>query len=283
MRGKILAIVTTSVLAVMLAGASLTGCTCSGTASATEESTETVTETVTEETETSKTAKQTESKETTSAAESKTTKETSSEEQATSASSDSQKLAETETQPATAAHTHSWYVLDSHDATCSQSGYVTYACSCGEEWTEWTGATGHSYYVQSSGGGTSCTDASWTKYKCSACGDTYTDYGAAGDHVWEWVDTSYYVEGKEPWSAWTICDAVACSACGEVFKVFTPSGIDHLYSAEEEEAHLYAHGLEGVCATIEGVGVDYEVWYTGTPGYTVEDGYYKCIVCGATK
>ena len=291
MKKKISVIVTTSVLAVMLAGASLTGCTCSGTTSAAEESTEATTEIVTKEAETSKTAKQTSTKETTAttAAESKSAKETSSAEQATSASSGSQKLTEAETQPATqaatqpatTAHTHSWYVSDSRDASCSQSGYVTYRCSCGEEWTDWTGATGHSYYVQSSGGGTSCTDASWTKYKCSACGDTYTDYGAAGGHNWVWVDTSYYVEGTSGYWVNQLTDAVICTICNADITD---------WNYDERVAHVIGHTGD-YCSDKDDyllmytkcVGLYKDVWFKGTPGYTVSGGYYKCSVCGATK
>ena len=49
------------------------------------------------------------------------------------------------TEEATTAHSHSYSVVSSKDATCTTNGSITYKCSCGDSYTETIAATGHSW------------------------------------------------------------------------------------------------------------------------------------------
>ncbi len=49
------------------------------------------------------------------------------------------------TEETTTAHSHSYKVVNSKDATCTSNGSVTYKCSCGDSYTETIAATGHSW------------------------------------------------------------------------------------------------------------------------------------------
>lgn len=92
-------------------------------------------------------------------------------------------------------HTHS-YTSSVTAPTCTDGGYTTYTCSCGDSYIDnATSATGHSYedgectecgasdpdYVppcshnyQSSVTPPTCTVGGYTTHTCSKCGDTYT-------------------------------------------------------------------------------------------------------------
>ena len=76
----------------------------------------------------------------------------------------------TETQKPT--HTHS-YSKKVTSATCTQQGYTTYTCSCGDSYTaDQTAAKGHSYNKKVTE--PTCTEKGYTTYTC-ACGNTYKD------------------------------------------------------------------------------------------------------------
>ena len=85
--------------------------------------------------------------------------------------------------------------------TCTEVGYTTYTCACGETYnSDEVAATGHNYETVVTA--PTCTASGYTTYTC-ACGDTYKgDEVAATGHN--------YVDGK-------------CSACGvyDPNKVFT--------------------------------------------------------------
>ena len=65
------------------------------------------------------------------------------------------------------------------DPTCTEAGYTTYTCSkCGDSYTEeGEAALGHSY--ESVTADATCTAAGYTTYTCSGCGDSYTEAGEA--------------------------------------------------------------------------------------------------------
>lgn len=44
-----------------------------------------------------------------------------------------------------APHEHNYVITDSKDATCTEDGYVTYTCECGDTYTETVTATGHNF------------------------------------------------------------------------------------------------------------------------------------------
>lgn len=79
-----------------------------------------------------------------------------------------------EPQPEPEAHTHSYSLVDHKDASCSSDGYNTYACECGDTYTEVIPATGHNYVEDPSTAVEATEDhAGKTADKiCENCGDT---------------------------------------------------------------------------------------------------------------
>ena len=64
-------------------------------------------------------------------------------------------------------HAHSYTATVTTAATCTTPGVRTYACACGESYTEAIPATGHSYVRTEKNGN--------YVYTCSACGDSYSE------------------------------------------------------------------------------------------------------------
>ena len=61
--------------------------------------------------------------------------------------------------------------------TCTEAGYTTYTCACGDTYTgDEVAALGHNYEAVVTA--PTCTEAGYTTYTC-ACGDTYTEVGEA--------------------------------------------------------------------------------------------------------
>ena len=64
-------------------------------------------------------------------------------------------------------HAHAYTATVTTAATCTTPGVRTYACACGESYTEAIPATGHSYVRTEENGN--------YVYTCSACGDSYSE------------------------------------------------------------------------------------------------------------
>lgn len=69
-------------------------------------------------------------------------------------------------------HKHSYSVTASADATCTEDGYRTYTCACGDTYTE-TIPAGHDYSVYLYRIEPSCSDWGSNVYKCSRCDSIY--------------------------------------------------------------------------------------------------------------
>ena len=83
----------------------------------------------------------------------------------------------------TATHSHSYTSSVTKAATCTDTGVLTYTCSCGDSYTETIAAIGHSYTSKVTA--PTCTEAGYTTYTCSNCGDSYTaDETAKLDHLY---------------------------------------------------------------------------------------------------
>ena len=102
-------------------------------------------------------------------------------------------------------HVHN-HISEVHAPTCTEAGYTSYTCACGDTYSV-TGeaATGHSYEDVVTA--PTCTEAGYTTHTCANCNDSYTDteVAAAGHN---------YVEGS-------------CSVCGEE----DPAAHKHSYEA----------------------------------------------------
>ena len=88
-------------------------------------------------------------------------------------------------------HVHN-HISDAHENTCTEDGYTSYTCKCGDTYSvAGEAATGHKH--ETTVVAPTCTEAGYTKHLC-ACGDSYnTDETAALGHS--------FVEGK-------------CTVCG---------------------------------------------------------------------
>lgn len=106
--------------------------------------------------------------------------------------------------------------------TCTQDGLMHCVCNiCGYETDQEASALGHDYSLVTEN--VSCTDRSALTYVCSRCGDSYTDYSAAGTgHTF----ASYTDAGAN--------HIAECSACGE----------------QITEPHTYSGGV-CVCGAVE--------------------------------
>lgn len=89
-------------------------------------------------------------------------------------------------EPEQPVHTHS-YSKKVTEPTCTEKGYTTYTCSCGDTYTgDETKAKEHIYSKKVTE--PTCTEKGYTTYTCS-CGDTYKDAETkAKGHSWDsWV------------------------------------------------------------------------------------------------
>ena len=95
-------------------------------------------------------------------------------------------------------HTHNYEAVVTAP-TCTEGGYTTYTCACGDTYTgNETSALGHSHEAVVTA--PTCTEAGYTTYTC-ACGDTYT-----GDET----DALGHTAGAEA----TCTTAQTCTVCG---------------------------------------------------------------------
>lgn len=114
----------------------------------------------------------------------------------------------TETIPTETVHVHS-YTSKTTNPSCTESGYTTFICVCGDTYTtDRTNATGHNYSKKVTA--PSCTDKGYTTYTCSVCGDTYTDDKTnETGHSWDnWKVT------KEPTATAEGTEQRTCKTCG---------------------------------------------------------------------
>ncbi len=112
------------------------------------------------------------------------------------------------TAPTTTAHVHS-YESKVTEPTCTEGGYTTYTCACGDTYTDSeTAALGHTY--ESKVTEPACTEGGYTTHTC-ACGDTYTDSETAPlGHTYESAVTA------EPTCTSEGCTTYTC-ACGDSY------------------------------------------------------------------
>ncbi|MCD7921104.1 MAG: CAP domain-containing protein, partial [Clostridiales bacterium] len=187
-----------------------------------------------------------------------------------------------------AAPGHDYKATKTIEATCVDSGSVTYTCTrCGDEYTEIIPATGvHNYELAASVDAT-CTDAGTDTFTCSVCGDSYTvETDAAPGHDYKATKT---IEA-------TCVDSgsvtYTCTRCGDEYTEIIPATGVHNYeltasvdaTCTEDGADIFTCSLCGDSYTevIAATGVhDYNVTASQDATCT-EDGYttYTCTSCG---
>ena len=79
-------------------------------------------------------------------------------------------------------HSHSYDEGVVTDPTCTEKGYTTYTCACGDTYTgNYVDATGHSYEEEITQDAT-CTEAGEKTFTCSVCSHSYTEAIPANGH-----------------------------------------------------------------------------------------------------
>ncbi len=110
--------------------------------------------------------------------------------------------------------------------TCTEEGYTTYTCRCGDSYVaDRTPALGHSY--ESVLTQPTCTEKGYYTYTCTVCGDYYVgNYIPATGHAWD--DGVVTVEPTEETTGTKI---FTCTICGEINTVTLPA-LEHIHSYE---------------------------------------------------
>ena len=107
-------------------------------------------------------------------------------------------------------HEHNYVLTEEKEATCTEDGYKTYTCECGDSYTETVSATGHNYELTEEKEAT-CTEDGYRLYTCASCKDTYKDViNATGHDEGEWVVT------KEAGKTEDGVRSLICTKCNEV-------------------------------------------------------------------
>ena len=122
-------------------------------------------------------------------------------------------------------HTHS-YSAEVTAPTCTEEGYTTYTCRCGDSFVDsYVEPLGHAY--ESVVTAPTCTEGGYTTHTCSRCGDAYTDTATdALGHAWDEGTVT-----KEPTESAVGEMTFTCTRCGETRKETLPAlGHTHSYS-----------------------------------------------------
>ena len=159
-------------------------------------------------------------------------------------------------------HEHDYnYEVVVTDPTCTEAGYTTYTCACGDSYTEdgedaldhdyddegacqreGCDATSHDHDYEAVVTDPTCTEAGYTTYTCKVCNKTYTDdeTEATGHAYDEGVETT----------------APTCTAAGKITYTCGECGETYEEDGEDALGHDYT---DGVCAN--GCGIDDPDYY----------------------
>ncbi len=186
------------------------------------------------------------------------------------------------------AHEHT-YTSSVTAPTCTEAGYTTYSCACGDSYTADTvPAVGHTY--ESVVTAPTCTAEGYTTHTC-ACGDSYTDTKTdVLGHTWdEGVLTLSPTETKEGEKTYT------CSVCKATEKKpVAPLTHTHSYETVVTAPTCTADGYTTYTCTCgdsytedktDALGHAYGTWtQTKAPTYTDAGAEARtCQTCGATE
>ena len=175
-------------------------------------------------------------------------------------------------------HNHEAVVTD---PTCTEDGYTTYTCHCGDNYIgDEVAALGHSYDDGVVTVDPTCTGKGVKTYTCALCGDTYTEEVAALGHVDKTGTPSVEVGGDETGDS--ICDRcdlilfhatnvnlgnnldmlfafskTAADSKGAYYVVFTRDGV------KSEPVHLSSWRVQGIS---NGESVSGDAFYVVTYG-----------------
>ena len=121
-------------------------------------------------------------------------------------------------------HQHAYEAVVT-EPTCTEAGYTTYTCSvCGDTYVaDEVDALGHSYEAVVTA--PTCTDYGYTLYTCTVCGDSYR-----GDFV-DFLDHSYETVVTAPTCTEAGYTTYTCSVCGDTYVADEVDALGHSYEA----------------------------------------------------
>ena len=165
------------------------------------------------------------------------------------------------------AHQHKYEAVVT-EPTCTEAGYTTYTCACGDTYVaDEVDALGHSYEAVVTA--PTCTEDGYTTYTCSVCGDSYVaDEVDALGHSYEAVVTApTCTEGG--YTTYT------CPVCGDSYVADEVDALGHSYEAVVTAPTCTEAGYTTyTCAC----GDTYVADEVDALGHNYEDGV--CTVCG---
>ena len=158
---------------------------------------------------------------------------------------------------------HSWEIVEKIDATCTSTGRKSYKCTrCGETKTAAVDKLGHSWqeadcenpkrctrcgategspkhkYNQTEATAATCTVDGVIKFKCSVCGDEYSETEPATGHTWKDATCTQpkfcTTCGASEGSALGHTDGTVCSRCGQTTTMTT----GQYYAIQKAKSHL---------------------------------------------
>ena len=181
-------------------------------------------------------------------------------------------------------HKHSYSSSVTKEASCTKDGVLTFACDCGESYTEIIPATGHKYKLISSDPG-SCTSASKDVFECENCHDKKTVSKKPENHI-------YNIVIHEPTCTKSGYTEAYCTLCKEsvMYDFKAPKG--HEMTAVRSQATCTKHASVSYSCSVCGyeyVTEDTDSAY-GSHSYTakvtkstcLDGGFttYTCTECG---
>lgn len=194
----------------------------------------------------------------------------------------------------TPAHVHSWTESVTKEASCKETGIMTYTCSCGETKEDTIPLVEHTYATISEIPAT-CISYRSVTFKCSVCEDEYTHEFVEegyGEHIYIPMDDSIPASCEEPGSTHYVCNI-----CGDDYWEEVPA-LGHSYTkyTEDKPASCTEDGAKSIHCDNKGCGSIKEGSETVIPafGHTEdsnheilsasfwEDGKetISCITCG---
>jgi len=176
---------------------------------------------------------------------------------------------------------HDYVEISRVEASCTETGLVTYECHCGETTTEVLKELGHSYEKEETVK-VSCTEDGLNTYTCSACGDSYTEEVKATGHdhkVVSLVEVTCTTDGETVYEC----------HCGDSYtEVEKATGHEHKVvsavemSCEEDGEVVYeCHCGDSYTQVIPSKGHNYVEEYRQELSCTQNASvYYFCHECG---
>ena len=190
-------------------------------------------------------------------------------------------------------HQHS-YVAVVTEPTCTERGYTTYTCSCGDSYiADEKAALGHNYI--SNVVAPTCTQQGYTEHTCSRCNDTYNDnYTSVSSHSYD-----NGVITTQPTCESDGVKTYTCTVCGNSY-IEKVVNLNHNYKAVVTEptctekgytTHTCSRcGNSYVDNEVSALGHSYGQWtYNGDAVYNSSSDYKNgtqtrtCTVCGSEE